>query len=123
MWSHSSSHVSTMDIDQSLDAMIKSAPAKKKGGAGGKKRPKKAAPAPKNKVGGVKAKVIAKPRRGPKASAMAVDGAWTHDKFQGQGGATKLAVSNLHVNVTNQDVRVRGDEPPRGRPRARAPRR
>ena len=112
-----------MDIDQSLDAMIKSAPAKKKGGAGGKKRPKKAAPAPKNKVDGVKAKVIAKPRRGPKASAMAVDGAWTHDKFQGQGGATKLAVSNLHVNVTNQDVRVRGDEPPRGRPRARAPRR
>ena len=114
-----------MDIDQSLDAMIKAAP-KKKGGGGGKKKAKpgpKGQTTPGKKVGGVKTKVIAKARRGPKASAMAVDGAWTHDKFQGQGGATKLAVSNLHVNVTNQDVRVRGDEPPRGRPRARAPRR
>ena len=36
-----------MDIDQSLDAMIKSAPKKKGGGAGGKK---KAKPGPKAKT-------------------------------------------------------------------------
>jgi len=45
---------------------------------------------------------------------MAVDGAWAHDKFQGGrgrgpavGGSAKLAISNLHFNVTNQDIKVR----------------
>ena len=100
-----------MDIDQSLDAMIKSAP-KKKGGGGGKKKAKpgpKGQTTPGKKVGGVKTKVIAKARRGPKASAMAVD-TWAHDKFKGPGlagGTAKLIISNLHPNVTNQDIKVR----------------
>jgi hypothetical protein len=106
-----------MDIDQSLDAMIKAAPKKKGGGPGGKK---KAKPGPKGKATpgkmnvGVKTKVIAKARRGPKANAMAVDGAWAHDMFQGRagpggpaGGTAKLIISNLHPNVTNQDIKVR----------------
>tara|TARA_B110000977_G_scaffold200965_1_gene293393 strand:- start:30263 stop:30586 length:324 start_codon:yes stop_codon:yes gene_type:complete len=98
-----------MDIDQSLDAMIKSAPKKgPKGAGGGKKKAKPAkgkGPVGK-KVGGVKTKVIAKPRRGPKANAMAVD-TWAHDKFKGpQGGSAKLIISNLHPNVTNQDIKV-----------------
>ena len=102
----------TMDIDQSLDAMIKSAPKKKGGGAGGKKKAKpgpKAKTTPGKKVGGVKTKVIAKARRGPKANAMAVD-TWAHDKFKGPGpagGTAKLIISNLHPNVTNQDIKVR----------------
>jgi hypothetical protein len=104
-----------MDIDQSLDAMIKAAP-KKRGGAVGKKKKNSAAKTtPKKQVGGVKAKVIAKPRRGPKASAMVVDGAWTHDMFRGGGGGgqqgAKLMISNLHPNVTNQDIKVRAASP------------
>ena len=101
-----------MDIDQSLDAMIKSAPKKKGGGAGGTKKAKpgpKATTTPGTKVGGVKTKVIAKARRGPKANAMVVD-TWAHDKFKGPGpagGTAKLIISNLHPNVTNQDIKVR----------------
>ena len=101
-----------MDIDQSLDAMIKAAP-KKRGG--GKKKNTAAKTTTQKKVGGVKAKVIAKPRRGPKASAMVVDGAWTHDMFRGGGGGgqqgAKLMISNLHPNVTNQDIKVRAASP------------
>ena len=91
-----------MDIDQSLDAMIKSAPKKQGGGAGGKKKAKpgpKGKTTPGKKVGGVKTKVI----------AMAVD-TWAHDKFKGPGpagGTAKLIISNLHPNVTNQDIKVR----------------
>ena len=100
-----------MDIDQSLDAMIKSAPKKRGGG----KKKNSAAKTTQKKVGGVKAKVIAKPRRGPKASAMVVDGAWTHDMFRGGGGGgqqgAKLMISNLHPNVTNQDIKVRAASP------------
>ena len=107
-----------MDIDQSLDDMIKKAPKKprpnttKAAAAKGKATPAKKGP------GGVKAKVIGKARRGPRGGnasvAMAVDGAWQHDKFQGgrgrgpvAGGSGKLAISNLHFNVTNQDIKVR----------------
>jgi hypothetical protein len=37
---------------------------------------------------------------------MAVD-TWAHDKFKGpQGGSAKLIISNLHPNVTNQDIKV-----------------
>ena len=99
-----------------LDDLIKKAPKKprpnkKKAAAGkGKGTPAKKGP------GGVKAKVIGKARRGPRGGnasvAMAVDGAWAHDKFQGGrgrgpavGGSAKLAISNLHFNVTNQDIK------------------
>ena len=107
-----------MDMDMALDDLIKKAPKKprpnkKKAAAGkGKGTPAKKGP------GGVKAKVIGKARRGPRGGnasvAMAVDGAWAHDKFQGGrgrgpavGGSAKLAISNLHFNVTNQDIKVR----------------
>lgn len=104
-----------MDIDQSLDDMIKKAPKKprpnkkKAAAAKGKATPAKKGPR------GVKAKVIGKAKRGPRGGnasvAMAVDGAWQHDKFQGgrgrAGGSGKLAISNLHFNVTNQDIKVR----------------
>ena len=107
-----------MDMDMALDDLIKKAPkkprpSKKKAAAGkGKGTPAKKGP------GGVKAKVIGKARRGPRGGnasvAMAVDGAWAHDKFQGGrgrgpavGGSAKLAISNLHFNVTNQDIKVR----------------
>jgi len=63
-----------------------------------------------------------------RAVAMAIDQVWQHDKFPGQGvpmvnvslkggnaagGAAqdtgaKLLVSNLHFNVTQQDVKVGG---------------
>ena len=100
-----------MDIDQSLDAMIKAAPQ-----AGRRQEEElRRQTTTQKKVGGVKAKVIAKPRRGPKASAMVVDGAWTHDMFRGGGGGgrrgAKLMISNLHPNVTNQDIKVRAASP------------
>jgi hypothetical protein len=70
-----------MDLDQSLDAMIKSAPKKgpKGVGGGGKKKAKPVkgnGGTPGKKLGGmgVKTKVIAKPRRGPKANAMTSSG-------------------------------------------------
>ena len=67
-----------MDMDMALDDLIKKAPKKprpnkKKAAAGkGKGTPAKKGP------GGVKAKVIAKPRRGPKASASAAPRAEPH---------------------------------------------
>ena len=101
-----------MDIDQSLDAMIKSAPKKQGGGAGGKKKAKpgpKGKTTPGKKVGGVKTKVIAKARRGPKANAMVVD-TWAHYNLKGPGlvgGTAKRIISTLHPNDTHHDINVR----------------
>ena len=99
-----------MDIDQSLDAMIKSAPKKKLG----RRR--------RQEEGQARAQGQDLPdrqesrrrqdqsdRQGearPQGSAMAVD-TWAHDKFKGPGpagGTAKLIISNLHPNVTNQDI-------------------
>ena len=123
--------MTSMNLDASLDDMIKAAPRKKggrggpkkggaKGGAGGNKN----IPKPKGGrgTGGVRAKVIAKPKRGPSGgrgvvAAMDTD-TWQHDLFQGAGGrgrgapggvgggTAKLVISNLHYNVSNQDIKA-----------------
>lgn len=140
--------MSSMNLDASLDDMIKAAPRKKggRGGGGGGARQKggakKVVPKPRvgggggRGAGGVRAKVIAKPRRGPsggRAVAVAAmdTGAWEHDMFQGGGrgrgvagrigggappggGSAKLVVSNLHYNVSNQDVKASHRAPVHG---------
>ena len=78
----------------------------------------------------MRAKVIAKPRRGPSGgrSVVAAMDTWEHDMYQGggggraagrggvggrmgggapgAGGSAKLIISNLHFNVSNQDVKA-----------------
>ena len=120
-----------MNLDSSLDDMIKAAPRQRRGGGGGKKGGgkkgggEKVVPKPKpgKNAGGVRQKVIAKPRRGPSGgrsvTAMAVDAmdTWQHDMFQDGGrgprgggrgpqGGAKLIISNLHFNVSNQDIKA-----------------
>lgn len=129
-----------MNLDASLDDMIKSAPRNKKGGRGGGAKKSgggggggnKNVPKPKGGrggggAGGIRAKVIAKPRRGPsggRSVAAAMD-TWEHDMYQGGdraggrgvagrigggapggAGSAKLIISNLHYNVSNQDVKA-----------------
>lgn len=122
-----------MNLDASLDDMIKSAPRNKKGGRGGGAKKSggggggnKNIPKPKD-AGGVRAKVITKPRRGPSGgrSVVAAMDTWEHDMYQGGGraggrgvagrigvgapgggGSAKLIISNLHYNVSNQDVKA-----------------
>ena len=71
----------------------------------------------------MRAKVIAKPRRGPSGgrSVVAAMDTWQHDMYQGGGGraagrmgggapggggSAKLIISNLHFNVSNQDIKA-----------------
>jgi hypothetical protein len=140
--------MSSMNLDASLDDMIKAAPRKGgaggRGGKGGDRKPKgggkeggggKSIPKPRNGgggggrgAGGVRAKVIAKPRRGPTGGRSVANANWDHDMYQGGnggngggrsvsarigggaggggGGSAKLLIGNLHFNVSNQDVKA-----------------